>query len=247
MAKKIDYKDLVNQPSFEEGLATLKTMKDYLSSIVALSSKKVSGGVPENTQGLKEYTTAIKASQSAHESLKKIEEQRILLQSHLGKQMAEAKMKNNDLTLSLNAQAKEARATAGSITAMSLELTRLRKEYDNLSPAQRKNLDVGVALLKQINVLDKDLKKLDETVGRHGRKVGDYSGSIQHAVEKLGFLNKYTEIAEKIQAVYNAVIEIATGLFKKKAAAVESETVIEAANTATTEINTTAQVMHNHI
>lgn len=244
MAKKINYTDLVNQPSFQSGLETLEAMKKVMTDIVALSGKTVSGGVPENAAGLKDYTKSVSACEMAQKSLEKIEQQRILLQSRAGKSIEDLKVKNADLNQTLKARAKEEQAVAGSITKMSLELARLRKEYDNLSPAMRQNAAVGKDLLKQINGLDSQLKKLDESVGRHNRNVGNYSNSIQDAVGKLGFLNKYTELAEKATLIYNIVLEISNNLFKKKKIVTEEVIVAEAAETVATETNTVASTIN---
>jgi hypothetical protein len=83
MAKQIKFSDLIDVPSFEAFLTVLDTMKKSMSDIIALSSKTVGKGVPENASGMKEYATAIKQATDAKIAHEKIEQQELITQQKL--------------------------------------------------------------------------------------------------------------------------------------------------------------------
>jgi len=74
---------------------------------------------------------------------------------------------------------KSFKAAEGSMTSMSLELTKLRKQYYDLSEAERNNTQVGGALLSRIQSLDSEIKKLDSGIGLHQRNVGNYKSALE--------------------------------------------------------------------
>ena len=100
MAKQINFKDLIDVPSFEQFLTVLDTMKKSMSDIISLSSKTVAGGVPTNAKELKEYIASVKASEQAQISLEKIEQERIKTQTLLDK-ATQAKIKTDRDNLKL--------------------------------------------------------------------------------------------------------------------------------------------------
>ena len=69
-------------------------------------------------------------------------------------------------------------ALPGSYYALNAELVQLRKNYKELTPEERANIEVGGAMLKRIQELDKELKALDADMGQHQRNVGDYRGAL---------------------------------------------------------------------
>jgi hypothetical protein len=83
MAKQIKFSDLIDVPSFEAFLTVLDTMKKSMSDIIALASKTVGKGVPENASGMKEYATAIKQATDAKIAHEKIEQQELITQQKL--------------------------------------------------------------------------------------------------------------------------------------------------------------------
>lgn len=74
---------------------------------------------------------------------------------------------------------KSFKAAEGSMTSMSLELTKLRKQYYDLSEAERNNVQVGGTLLSRIQSLDSEIKKLDSGIGLHQRNVGNYKSALE--------------------------------------------------------------------
>lgn len=75
MSKRIDFKELVDIQSFEQFLIVLETMKKSMQDIIALGSKVVGGGVPNDAKGLKDYVATIKSVEQANISLQEVEKQ----------------------------------------------------------------------------------------------------------------------------------------------------------------------------
>jgi len=71
----------------------------------------------------------------------------------------------------------------GSLNAMRQELIALRKEFDNLSAADRDGA-FGQQLITQIQTLDTEVKHLEESTGRAQRNVGAYGKAIKEALDE---------------------------------------------------------------
>lgn len=80
----------------------------------------------------------------------------------------------------------------GSIAAMGMELTDLRRDYELLSAAQRANEAIGVPLLGQIQALDAEYKALRESTGNFRDSVGNYEkalgglNQLQNGLNRVG-------------------------------------------------------------
>lgn len=79
-----------------------------------------------------------------------------------------------------------------SIASMGMQLTDLRLEYEKLTAAQRADIDVGGALLTQIQSLDAEYKALRESTGNFRDSVGNYEkalkglGDLKDGLDKVG-------------------------------------------------------------
>lgn len=77
-------------------------------------------------------------------------------------------------------------ALPGSYYALNAELVKTRKEYKELTPAERENVEVGGAMLKRIKELDRELKQMDADLGNHQRNVGNYQSALDGIRDKVG-------------------------------------------------------------
>lgn len=98
--------------------------------------------------------------------------------------------KTRELTKEMVNQKQALNLNKGSVEQMSLTLTKMRKRYDGLSAAERKNIKVGGALQKNIQMLDARLKDVDATTGRFQRSVGDYENKVGAAIRSTSGLSK---------------------------------------------------------
>ena len=114
------------------------------------------------------------------------------LQSDAAKKLTETKIALADQNKYLKEEAQLNQTGQDSITQKGIQLQRLRKEYDNLSAAQR-NSGEGDRLLKSIQSLDAEYKKLKESTGRFQDNVGNYPKSFDAIEKALGDVNKKLE------------------------------------------------------
>ena len=77
-----------------------------------------------------------------------------------------------------NKTAKAIKDEGNAYKQQSKTLTDLINRYQNLAARGRENGKVAKGLLTEINKLDAGLKKIDATVGRHQRNVGNYTSAL---------------------------------------------------------------------
>lgn len=100
--------------------------------------------------------------------------------------IAQAQIRTKKALLQLEkAQEQQANKTAKAIKdegnaykQQSKTLTDLINRYQNLAARGRENGKVAKGMLAEINKLDAGLKKIDATVGRHQRNVGNYTSAL---------------------------------------------------------------------
>ena len=88
----------------------------------------------------------------------------------------------NDVMAGTKGRSSEAQ---DSYYALNKQLVELRQSYRRLSEEDRNGI-VGASTLKGIQDLDAKLKALDADMGQHFRNVGNYSGGIMDAFQKMG-------------------------------------------------------------
>ena len=79
-------------------------------------------------------------------------------------------------------------ALPGSYAALNAELVQARKNYKELTPEERANIEVGGAMLKRIQELDSELKSLDADMGQYQRSVGNYKSALEGVGDSLSHL-----------------------------------------------------------
>lgn len=79
-------------------------------------------------------------------------------------------------------------ALPGSYNALNAELVQARKNYKELTPEERANIEVGGAMLKRIQELDTELKSLDADMGQYQRNVGNYKSALEGVGDSLSHL-----------------------------------------------------------
>lgn len=70
----------------------------------------------------------------------------------------------------------------GSLNSLRAELANLTKQYDQLSRAERENINVGGKLKNQINQVTNEIKAAEEGTQRYYRNVGNYQNAILNAL-----------------------------------------------------------------
>ena len=83
---------------------------------------------------------------------------------------------------------KENVALTGSYYDLNAQLVQARKDWKNLTAAQREDAEVGGALIQKIQSLDRQLKDMDASIGQYQRNVGDYRGALNDFGDSLSKL-----------------------------------------------------------
>lgn len=118
-------------------------------------------------QGLKE---SVKDTESLAQTLQKLNQ----IESEENKSRIASNQTIREYTNLVNQQVKATNSAEGSIRQMQAQLAIMRKEYDNLSKAEREDVNTGGQLLKNIQELDAALKSAKEETGRFQESVGNY-------------------------------------------------------------------------
>lgn len=121
--------------------------------------------------------------------LQKQQEKLNKLYTDEAKRIAELKTQQQARNQQIKEEIQLNQASEGSIKQKQIQIKQLQREYDNLSAAER-NAAKGTEMLKSIQSLDKELKALEGSTGRHQRNVGNYSGALKILEQSLSDVNK---------------------------------------------------------
>ena len=147
-----------------------------INKLVELQDK-----IKQTNAQLKELS---KTEGKSEEQINKDTQERIKLTNTLTDQKQQLNKLNAEIRNNQKAQqlaTKEAEAAEGSIEQLSLQLSRLKKDYRELSKEEREGAK-GRELLNKIQATDKEVKSLDASMGNYQRNVGNYKS----ATEALG-------------------------------------------------------------
>ena len=245
MPEKINFSDLADLKGAQDYLQVLTGIEQQLKLVIADAAKVPKQDVKgANYAELQKSIATIKQAEQAQVSLEKVEQQRIKTQQELEK--AEAlKAKTDMANLRLSQEIEKAtRKELDAYQLLSKQYNEAAKNAKNLAVVYGENSTQAKNAAKTALDLNEKLKKIDATVGQHQRNVGNYSNSMKDAIRQSGLFSGVLAISDKITAVYNATMQIATTLLMGKKVATEEATIAEATNTTITEENTTAEVIN---
>jgi chromosome segregation ATPase len=131
-------------------------------------------GTKTLTEAMDKQTKAVKENAKEQDALAKAEARLNSIGTEYDLQLRRANAAIKERTTEVNRQVAQENLAADSIKGMGMHLTDLRKQYDLLSAEQRDNMDIGGALLEQIQQLDEQYKALKESTGRFQDSVGNY-------------------------------------------------------------------------
>lgn len=242
MASIIKNKDIYD-PSQGDPLKSLKDSLDQLDTQLQGIEKRVNDFTQElrdvkktgTGQELKQLTEGMQKLNSETEKYTKVSESRSKIAKQIenaerklvelyddeAQQLTEVNLEIQQRRQQLKAIAKENKVAADSVDGIRLNLTRLKKEYKQLSKAQRENDSIGGELLRNIQELDREYKELSKSQGEFQVDVGNYPGLLGRAANGVDLLSgglkglikqSLAFIATPLGAVLTA-ITAAVGLF----------------------------------
>lgn len=197
MPEKIKWDDIFD-PDVEKGIEGLinsfASLTDSIKASMKAHLEGLGTGNPKDLAEMTEKQKHIDAILDGEKKLLVIEKEKIRLS--VAKQ-ERTKIIKEEIAL--------AKAQEGSLNESRIRLIQLRREYDALSAAQRENVAVGGILKNQINALDKEVKGLEESTGRHQRSVGNYAkgfAGLTGIMSKLG--QAFGLNTDAVESLHNA-------------------------------------------
>lgn len=160
-----------------------KSYNDVLKLSEALSA--INSANATVTTSNREVATSQNEVSKAQQDYEKIQQRIAELEKESTRINIEANQQLRERRAEVTAQVTANTAAEGSIIQYAAQLKLLRAQYDNLSAAERENVDVGGALLQQIQELDAAHKAAKEATGRHHESVGHYENATVSLKQQL--------------------------------------------------------------
>lgn len=155
--------------NFIEIIASAKGVNDTLA--------KQSTTQSEVSKNVKKVNDNVKGLSASEIELNKIKKQTIDVQAKIATSNSKEAKDLKTLKQQYSDQQKGIKNVVGSYNDLDAKLKQAIKDYKDLSKAQQSGKE-GQALLKNIQSTDKELKKLDATMGKHNRNVGNYGSAM---------------------------------------------------------------------
>lgn len=177
-----------------------------------------------------ELKRAVKATQNEYDKSDFGSKKRDEALKQLGALKQIQKENRAEIRSSQRSFARAADAGKQSYRSLNAELVELRNQFKNLSRAEREG-QIGADLLGRIQVLDKELKSIDESIGNYQRNVGNYAS----AFAGLGGidLGAFTSLPGAITAIGTAAVAGGKALFDMAAGVRDVQTQISTLTGAT--------------
>lgn len=187
--------------------ATAEAQQQSAKSVKEVNSiyGSMIGTIERTLETLNNLKAQLNSNRQAQDNLNKdYQEGKIALQDYQTQliQLAkEEKLLSQDIkqqNLYLTAQAKELISTEDSYDQLNAKLNQLERTWKSLNKTQREG-EVGVNLQKEVAAARAELTKLDETIGNHQRKVGNYAGAWN------GLGNSVSQLTRELPSFANSL------------------------------------------
>lgn len=187
MADQIKYQDIFNADVQQDIDKLADAVKGLVDELMKLKTELSKGGGKT-----KDFNKNLSDTVAITEDILRLEKQEIKLKAQLSDETQDQANKTEKLkaeVADMNRERKQSikldKAKEGSMTELSLKLGKAKKQYRDLTEAERNNAKIGGKLLKSIQKQDGAIKKLDSTIGNHQRNVGNYERALNKL--KLGY------------------------------------------------------------
>jgi myosin heavy subunit len=229
MAKRIERIDIAQNDVFEgikESAKKAEMEVDLLAKALKLVNQGIddvkgkakgmqSNPIPTDVKGIKEQNQLQKDALALAKERERLEKLKIQTAQQSTKAEADAirlqTLKNRELEKSEARLRKEAKAQAdanSAYTKASNRLNELRKSYKDLAVAGNENSTEARKMKREIDSLDKTLKRVDGNVGQFQRNVGNYSSAFSKLSGALGTFGIGLGVGAVFSGVKNFTIEM---------------------------------------
>jgi myosin heavy subunit len=229
MAKRIERIDIAQNDVFEgikESAKKAEMEVDLLAKALKLVNQGIddvkgkakgmqSNPIPTDVKGIKEQNQLQKDALALAKERERLEKLKIQTAQQSTKAEADAirlqSLKNKELEKSEARLRKEAKAQAdanSAYTKASNRLNELRKSYKDLAVAGNENSTEARKMKREIDSLDKTLKRVDGNVGQFQRNVGNYSSAFSKLSGALGTFGIGLGVGAVFSGVKNFTVEM---------------------------------------
>ena len=183
--------EIKEQKSILDSVSTQyrEMVEDATSAFQMISpeAKKLNNDLVALRQENKNITAAQKELTSSFESGVITEKQYIQASRDLGVQQREVKNRINETQRSITALDNVERQSLGSIAEISARLTQLKQKYDQLTAAQRNNINVGGRIRQEYQVLSNEVSLLNSSLsGTKSSGIASVFSSIRGIAGAMG-------------------------------------------------------------
>lgn len=256
MAKKIANKDLFDdnigvdlKNTLENMLALVKELKKEFQSVAKSSQNALKANKLNDPEDVKKFGEEKKKVNDTLKDLTKLEKEELKLIKKLMQVNTEQNKVNIGLKESIKDQNAEVRnsikldkAKDGSLKKLRLELARNKKEYIELSKAERENIDIGGKLKQAIQAQTSELKEQEEAIGITARNVGNYKESVKEALAETDIFSTALNANADVAGIAGKAAATLSAIQKTLKKIVKEETKEEVINTVVKEENKNATV-----
>lgn len=146
------------------------------------------------------------------DALAKAIERLNLAQSQLGQEIATVNEQTRQQNVVNRQNAQATLAQNGSLNSLRAALNQLTRQYDNLSAAERNNINVGRQMVGNIQQLQQEIRTLEQETGRFQRNVGNYPkalvGGLTNLAGAFGLATGVAAIGATAKAVYDTTLQL---------------------------------------
>ncbi len=182
--------------------------KGYYAELPKLAvSTAAAGSAVKGASGINEQKTAQEQLNKVNDEAAKIIQKIAQAEMDEVKKLAELKIQLQQKTQATKEAVMLDEKIVGAYKAQSTLLQKRIKDYKDLAMAGKANTAAAKEELKGIQELDKNIKKLDASLGQHQRNVGNYPGAMkafgQAVREGSTQMNAFGGVFDKVKSIFS--------------------------------------------
>lgn len=175
-------KNITDVTKLEEVLSKLDTTIGKANQTTAAS-----------TQTTRQRSNALTEEEKAEKKLVETIDKAVRARTDANRAQIEANLAAREAQREVTREIQVRNTAEGSIRQMGMQLTDMRNRYENLTRAQREDINIGGELLRQIQALDKEYKNLRESTGNFRDSVGNYEKGLSGLNRLSGGIDRVSQ------------------------------------------------------
>lgn len=196
--------DLLSK-KFIEVIENVKRTNTELSTQAATQSQ-TNKAIKDTNKNLDKLSEAEKQTNKLREQSNKLIVQARAERTKEGKELVKVKIARQEQNKKIQEEIKYNKAAKGSIDELKARYALLTKQYQKLSAVQREGA-MGKGILRNIQDTDKQIKNLNQSMGKHQDSVGNYGKAFSGLKGILGGFGIALGGAAIATKVFNAVMQ----------------------------------------